>query len=567
METYEYQVNGYPLQISVDNSNVVGGPVADATTTVDINDASEAGTHAASSSSVELTTTAAAAASNSRHHHQVVGEQEHQQHTVFQVIHEQQVDDETGGGGGVRHQVIQEELVLTLQDDVVQAVTAAAAAAAAAGGSAIMQIAPPEVHGEDEEPPPPPVIEFHDQKLQIQPPPPPPLAAQLPPAQIETAVGGEGVELPTKRLSQKPGLSGNAYTKWQKTEPLNPDAAQFIVNHYTIYRNDNPDASHNKAVAETARFLGATVRVVRAVLKEHLGKLPEMKLLRTSNVIKEDTESTAAAPSSGGPQVFYAEMTSSKECARLVDEKVLMALAKSFRCTLAIRETPSGGDKKSASAAAHYYRIYKPAAVKGRKMLSLSYNGFNFKRIPNNEMLLRAGKEEKALPCRVCHKVFKREQALTSHMRSHLSRYCKFCGQEFVTEGNRLASTQVVFHEQRCNPEESSKTKRPITCKTCLKTFSAYTGLQRHKKICSPKCEKCGVVFKTRGTLDSHKCPYDVSARASGGGGGGMASNAVALKLHVARQKAVKEAHVPDSRKASYQDKINALREKMFSPI
>jgi len=444
---------------------------------------------------------------------QIVGTSDQDELQTIQVIHEQRVDD----GTGVQQQVIQEELVLTLQDDMVQAVHPSELKDASA--TIMHMVPPPEMDGS---------------------------ATTTIMTTAEIHPGGEThMEMEpltsNKKLSQKQFSSSSSYSKWQHTGPLNPDATQFIVNHYTIYRNENPEASHNKAMAETARYLGAAVRAVRAVLKDQLGRLPEMKPAKSATDA-EDAE----------PRLYYTELTSPKACVRLIDEKVVMGLAKSFRCMIAIRETSA--DKK-----AHYHRIYKPANAR-RKMLTLANNGTTFKRVPNNEALL--AKQDKELPCPVCQKTFKREQALTSHLRSHQSRFCKYCNKEFVTEGDRLASTQIVFHEQKCNPEEAARNKKAITCRACGKTFAHYPSLKRHKQICRPKCEECDLSFKSTESFNSHKCPFE----------GSSVPKAERLKLRLALQKAVKNNDSPLSKsvlskKASYQDKINALKQNMLSPI
>ena len=46
------------------------------------------------------------------------------------------------------------------------------------------------------------------------------------------------------------------------------EATQLILNHYTMYRSDHPNKSHEAASSETARILGVTLTAVRRALRE-----------------------------------------------------------------------------------------------------------------------------------------------------------------------------------------------------------------------------------------------------------------------------------------------------------
>ena len=276
--------------------------------------------------------------------------------------------------------------------------------------------------------------------------------------------------------------------------------------------------------------MGATVRMVRAALKEQIGKHPESKKV-TPNDQEDET-----------PNVSYVELNSHKDCVRLVDEKVVLGLAKTFRSQIVLRETSS--DKKS-----QVYRIYKPPNARTKKIVTLGYNGTSYKKV-ENEILF---KTDKTFECQECDKVFKREQALTSHLRCHKSRFCRFCNEEFRTEGDKLASSLVVFHENKCHPEETAKRKK-IRCKKCDKVFSHRPSLLRHKDVCSPSCPDCKLTFRTTGGLKKHKCVGAIET---------LTPQTLAL-LKKARAKAMNN---PEKKVSYYQGKIDALREKMFSPI
>ena len=273
----------------------------------------------------------------------------------------------------------------------------------------------------------------------------------------------------------------NGFLRCVRTGPLHSDLMQVIVNHYTSFRNDKPMCSHGKAISETARALGVSVRMVMVSLKE-------LKVPRSAKEVND-----------AGEGVLVEEVTSSKECLRLVDERIVIGLAKAFRCQIVIK------DRKK-----QLYRIYKPSTAK-KKTITMSFNGCSYKKVANCNELFSLRNRSRNLTCPSCQKEFKREQALISHLRIHKSRTCGICGKQIEAEENISAAVLLARHEADDHKEETAlKRKKPVKCKKCHKIFTTRASLMRHRTICSPSCDYCRKTFRSRAGLNNHPCPFNI---------------------------------------------------------
>ena len=242
---------------------------------------------------------------------------------------------------------------------------------------------------------------------------------------------------------------------------------------------------------------------------------------------KFDPESVDNQENSGPPRVTTntTVIKCAKDCYKLVDEKIVMGLARALKMAIAVQDSRS-------------VRLYKPPNNSRKKLVTLGFNGTTYRRVPNDESVLTVRSSDMGdadlskLTCSVCQNVFERPQALVSHMRCHTSKFCKHCGEEFVTEGDgkmgKRASSMVVFHEMKCSMNPSAgaeKPKKKPQCVKCDKSFNFYTSLLRHRKVCGLKPEE---------------------------------------KAKLKRSK-VKRQNDPLG--LSYQEKINALKSKMLDPF
>ena len=106
---------------------------------------------------------------------------------------------------------------------------------------------------------------------------------------------------------------------------MNDYLKQAIVNHYTTLRGGDPSLGH---IAETSRCLGVSVNMLTTSLKNL--KAPE-----------------SSAKVSNGPEaeVFVDKVTSSNDCLKLVDERIVMGLAKTFKSQIIIKDRNSQTNK------------------------------------------------------------------------------------------------------------------------------------------------------------------------------------------------------------------------------
>jgi len=301
---------------------------------------------------------------------------------------------------------------------------------------------------------------------------------------------------PTASAATRPFYK-NAFVRITNSN-LSNEATQLILNHYTMYRSDHPNKSHEAASSETARILGVTLTAVRRALRE-CASYTDLETSRIKSAVRDPGEIKDEMDASDGTPHLVTEIRTSKECTSLVDERVVIGLAKAIKMAVAVHEPPLAGGGSIAST-----KLYRPPSCKKKQLVTVSNHGSSYKKVDNNEELLtRWGASELSgsagvdseLSCDVCAKTFKKAQALKSHKRCHISKFCRYCGKEFQTKAQgktsgQRASSMVVFHEIKCiqNPNfdpSQPKPKQKVKCNVCKKAFKFYTSLVRHKKQCT----------------------------------------------------------------------------------
>ena len=91
---------------------------------------------------------------------------------------------------------------------------------------------------------------------------------------------------------------------------------------------------------------------------------------------KFDPESVDNQENSGPPKVTSntTVIKCAKDCYKLVDEKIVMGLARALKMAISVQDSRS-------------VRLYKPPNCR-KKLVTLGFNGTTYRRVPNDESLL-----------------------------------------------------------------------------------------------------------------------------------------------------------------------------------
>ncbi|KAH3736542.1 hypothetical protein DPMN_043113 [Dreissena polymorpha] len=133
--------------------------------------------------------------------------------------------------------------------------------------------------------------------------------------------------------------------------------------------------------------------------------------------------------------------------------------------------------------------------------------------------------------CTVCEKVFYSTYDLKNHMSNHSNLRtfsCIECEKTFKTKRDlnvhrtRLHKSYLKFVCEVCgkgynyrNELDGHRAKhdgsKPFKCPKCNKAYQYLPNLSRHVcgKMESPKCDKCGSIFKTKHYLQEHMKAHD----------------------------------------------------------